>query len=62
MMRECKSDLIYNSGSLIVKCKQLSCERIDDHTANDLNTAIDLFRKKFAVSPNEFRTKWGVLI
>jgi hypothetical protein len=36
IMNECKSDPIYNSLLSDRECKQLSCEKIDDHTANDL--------------------------
>jgi len=36
-MNECESDPIYNPLLANPECKQLSCERIDDHTPNDLN-------------------------
>ncbi len=57
MLRECESLLICNSYLSDRECKQLSCERIDDHALGDLNTAIERFEKRLSVSPYEFRTK-----
>ena len=45
-MNECKSDPIYNSMLSDRECKQLSCEKIDDHTPNDLKCSGRAVSKK----------------